>query len=83
MLKTIETDLLDSVTGAGGLSPLSGDVKQSINTNWGGSQTNIANQVIHNHLPPLAPTTVTEYMRQHPEARLQASRNRPIKHGWW
>jgi hypothetical protein len=66
-MQTIDLSLLATVTGAGGFAPLSGDVKQQINTNWGGSQTNIGTQIIH--APPPVAATRTEYLRQHPEAR--------------
>lgn len=45
--------------------PLSGDVTQQINTNWGGTQ-------IINPPPPPAPKPSglrIDYLRQHPEAR--------------
>ncbi|HWM87763.1 MAG TPA: hypothetical protein VNO33_18040 [Kofleriaceae bacterium] len=54
---------LERASGGGDVNaPLSGDVQQQINTNWGGTQ--IVN-------PPAAkkPTTRTEYLRQNPEAR--------------
>lgn len=68
-MKTLTILELSTVTGAGQL-PLSGDVRQNINTNWGGEQTNINTQVINQ--APAAPkpaTTRFEYLRQHPEAR--------------
>jgi hypothetical protein len=77
-MQTIDTEDLATVTGAGSL-PLSGDVKQSINTNWGGSQTNIGTQIIHP--PPHVPTTRTEYLRMHPEARV--INERPLHRGSW
>ncbi len=41
-------DQLSHVTGGAGVrAPLSGDVNQDINTNWGGQQTNIGTQVIN------------------------------------
>ena len=57
-MQTIDLSLLATVTGAGGVAPLSGDVKQHINTNWGGTQTNIGTQIINQ--APRAPTSVVE-----------------------
>ena len=76
-MQTIDLALLVTVTGGAGGLPFSGDNKQNINTNWGGSQTNIGTQIIHNHLPPPIATTRTEYLRQHPEARNYTQR--PIR----
>ena len=55
-------DLEMASGGADNRAPLSGDVNQQINTNWGGTQ------IIN---PPEEPkaTTRTEYLRQNPEAR--------------
>ncbi|HTL36258.1 MAG TPA: hypothetical protein VL326_24165 [Kofleriaceae bacterium] len=78
-MQTIDLALLATVTGAGGASPFSGDVRQDINTNWGGSQTNIKTQIINQ--PPHAPTTVTEYWRQHPELRMQKAK--PVRRPWF
>jgi hypothetical protein len=70
---------LATVTGGGSLrAPLSGDVKQDINTNWGGSQTNIGTQVINE--APKQPTTITEYMRTNPAARLEMIRRGSAVH---
>lgn len=56
-------DLHRACGGAGDVrAPLSGDVTQQINTNWGGTQ------IIHPPAPPV-PTTRVDYLRQHPEAR--------------
>ncbi len=72
MTNTILTlDELATVTG-GASAPFGGNVRQNINTNWGGTQTNIATQIINP--PPHAPTTITEYMRTNPAARLDAMR---------
>lgn len=38
ILEVISLDNLSNVTGGAGGMPLSGDVKQQINTNWGGTQ---------------------------------------------
>ena len=54
---------LDRASGGGDVNaPLSGDVQQQINTNWGGTQ-------IINPPEQKAPATRTEYLRQNPEAR--------------
>ncbi len=37
-MQTIQLRDLESVTGGGGVAPLSGDVNQQIITNWGGTQ---------------------------------------------
>jgi hypothetical protein len=63
------TDLTRTTGGAGG-APLSGDVTQQINTNWGGTQ-------IINPAQPKPPTTVLEYRKQHPELRIGSPR--PIR----
>ncbi len=61
---------LASVTGGGAGLPLSGDVRQNINTNWGGSQTNINTQIVNApQAPAPVPQTRFEYLRLHPEAR--------------
>jgi hypothetical protein len=60
------TQLADVVGGQAVNLPLSGDVSQNINTNWGGTQNITINQ---------APAAVKpsglrfEYLQQHPEAR--------------
>ena len=62
-LPTLSFADLHRTSGGGDVrGPLSGDVTQQINTNWGGTQ------IIN---PPAAPTPTTrfEYLRQHPEAR--------------
>jgi hypothetical protein len=77
MTNTILTlDQLATVTG-GGNAPLGGNVRQNVNTNWGGTQTNINTQVINPpaHLPA---TTITEYLRTNPAARLEALRHNPV-----
>lgn len=62
-LATLSSDDLLRATGGGDVrGPLSGDVRQQINTNWGGTQ-------IINPAPPPTPTTRIDYLRQHPEAR--------------
>jgi hypothetical protein len=48
--------------GADVRAPLSGDVDQQINTNWGGTQ-------IINPPDQPEPATRTDYLRKHPEAR--------------
>ena len=76
MTNTILTlDELATVTGGGNL-PFGGNVRQNVNTNWGGSQTNIATQVINQ--APKAPTTITEYLRTNPAARLEAMQHHPV-----
>jgi hypothetical protein len=67
-MQTIDLLLLATVTGGAGGLPFSGDNKQNINTNWGGSQTNIGTQIIH------APPTKTEWLRQHPNERVYNQR---------
>ncbi len=69
---------LATVTGGSVRAPLSGDVNQDINTNWGGSQTNIGTQNINE--APRQPTTITEYMRTNPAARLDMIRRGPAVH---
>jgi hypothetical protein len=70
---------LSLVTGGAGGAPLSGDVRQNIQTNWGGSQTNIGTQVI-NPAPvaPPPPTTRFEYLRQNPAARFGPPPYKPM-----
>ncbi len=68
-IQTLSLSNLETVTGGGAKLPLSGDVLQHINTNWGGTQTNIAQQVI-NQAPKVA-NTITEFLRTNPEARLK------------
>lgn len=77
MRNHIDSDLLVTVTGGAGGMPLSGDVTQQINTNWGGTQViNPAPQL------PKPPTTVLEYWKQHPELRMNPPRPvRPL--GRW
>lgn len=64
-------DLLATVTGGAGKTPFSGDNNQTIRpqTNWGGTQTNIENQIINQ--APKQPTSVVDFMRQNPAARLE------------
>lgn len=72
MLNQLDLDLLATVTGGAGGMPLSGDVTQQINTNWGGTQViNPPAQL------PKPPTTVLEYWKQHPELRMGSPR--PIR----
>jgi len=79
-MKTIDLALLANVTGAGS-GMFSGDLhqRQDVNTNWGGNQTNIGTQIINQ--APKAPTTVTEYWRQHPELRMQKAK--PVRRPWF
>ena len=79
-MQTIDLDLLATVTGAGN-GAFSGDLhqRQDVNTNWGGTQTNIGTQIINQ--APKVPTTVTEYRRQHPELRMQSAK--PIRRRSW
>jgi hypothetical protein len=67
----VSTEELARVSGGNQRNaPLSGDVNQDINTNWGGTQTNIDTQIVN---PAPAdrpkPTTRIDYLRQNPEAR--------------
>ncbi len=80
MTNTILTiEQLSTVTGGQSVrAPLSGDVNQDINTNWGGNQTNIGTQIINQ--PPKQPTSITEYLRTNPAARLEAIRRGPAVH---
>lgn len=75
-IQTLSADELSSVTGGAGGAPLSGDVEQTIQTNWGGSQTNIGTQIIN----PPAPTATTrfEYLRQNPAARFGPPPYKPM-----
>jgi hypothetical protein len=68
-------------TTGGGNAPLGGNVRQNINTNWGGSQTNINTQIVNPPAPP-PPTTRFEYLRQNPAARFGPPPyvNRPVHH---
>ena len=76
---TLTLAQLSTVTGGGSVrAPLSGDVKQDINTNWGGSQTNIGTQIINE--APKQPTTLTEYIRTNPAARLEMIRRGSAVH---
>jgi hypothetical protein len=78
-MQTISLLDLARISG-GGNAPLGGDVRQDINTNWGGTQTNIGTQIVN---PPLAPppTTRFEYLRQNPGARFGPPPyvNRPVR----
>lgn len=60
--QTLTDDKLNTVTGGAGGLPLSGDVTQQINTNWGGTQ------IIN---PPAAKPSpyLFERMRQDPSLR--------------
>lgn len=66
---TLTSNELETAVGGAGGAPLSGDVTQQINTNWGGTQ--IINQ------GPKPPTTVLEYWKLHPELRMNTPR--PIR----
>lgn len=74
-MKTITTSQLSTVTGGAGGGPLSGDVSQQINTNWGGTQ--IINEA------PKPPTSVVDFMRTNPAARLEQIRrlSTPVRRG--
>jgi hypothetical protein len=78
-VRSLSTRDLERATG-GGNAPLGGDVRQNINTNWGGNQTNINTQIV-NPLPPPPPTTRFEYLRQNPAARFGPPPyvNRPVR----
>jgi hypothetical protein len=75
---SVTSDQLAHVTG-GGNAPLGGNVRQNINTNWGGSQTNINTQVV-NPAPvvPPPPTTRIEYLHQNPAARFGPPPYKPM-----
>jgi hypothetical protein len=75
-IQTLSSDVLVSVTGGAGGMPLSGDVRQNIQTNWGGSQTNIGTQIVN----PPAPTATTrfDYLRQNPDARFGPPPYKPM-----
>lgn len=75
-IQTLSTSELSTVTGGAGGMPLSGDVRQNINTNWGGSQTNIGTQIINPPAP--VPTTRFEYLRQNPAARFGPPPYKPM-----
>ncbi len=62
-LKIIDAALLDTVTGGEFNAPLSGNVTQQINTNWGGTQ--IINEA------KKTTNSIVEFMRTNPEARLK------------
>ncbi len=83
IMKTLDHHDLARATGGGGTMPLSGDVRQNINTNWGGEQTNINTQII-NQAPAPRPmdNTVVGYLRTHPEARLQQMQQRRAVGRW-
>jgi hypothetical protein len=71
-LPTLSAIDLDRTCGGSDLhAPLSGDVTQQINTNWGGTQ-------IINPPPQATPSLRFEYLRQHPEARFAAPPHKPM-----
>lgn len=72
-MQTIERDDLEAVTGGGGVAPLSGDVTQQINTNWGGTQ-NITN------VPPPKPVSPLRYqqLRDNPALRFGPPPYKPM-----
>lgn len=78
MFTSVPDAVLVTATG-GGNAPLGGDVRQNINTNWGGEQTNINTQIV-NPAPvaPEVPTTRTEYLRQNPTARFGPPPYKPL-----
>ncbi len=81
-MQLLTSDQLLAITGGAGNAPLGGNVTQDINTNWGGTQTNIENQTtigtqIVNPAPAPAPYNRFEYLRQHPEARYGAPPYKP------
>ena len=69
------TELLACVTGGAGRAPLSGNVTQDINTNWGGTQTNIGTQIIQQ--APQRPGSMIEWRKQNPH--LMPYKPRPIR----
>jgi len=74
-MKTITISQLSTVTGGAGGGPLSGDVNQQINTNWGGTQ--IINEA------PKPTNSVVDFMRTNPAARLEQMRRQstPVRRG--
>jgi hypothetical protein len=72
-MKTITNKLLSTVTGGATVKgPLSGDNNQNIQTNWGGTQTNIGTQIINE--PPKTTNSVVDFMRNNPAARIEQMR---------
>jgi hypothetical protein len=69
------TELLVLVTGGQTALPLSGNVTQDINTNWGGTQTNIGTQIINP--APQRPSSMIEWRKQNPH--LMPYKPRPIR----
>ena len=76
----LDNNQLERTLGGNGNMPLGGNVRQNINTNWGGSQTNIGTQIV-NPPAPRPPTTRFEYLRQNPAARFGPPPyvNRPVR----
>jgi len=80
--QAISPDDLARVTGGQAINlPWSGAVHQNIITNAPMATQNIT--VVQP--PPAAKpvTSIVEYMRTNPAARLQAMQNRPVVHGGW
>ena len=74
-MKTITNEILSTVTGGAGGAPLSGDVNQQINTNWGGTQ--IINEA------PKQSNSLVERMRTDPVLRFEQQRrlSTPVHRG--
>ena len=70
-VQPLDLEQLATVSG-GGNAPLGGNVRQNINTNWGGSQTNINTQIINQ--APKPTNSIVEYLRTNPAARLEMMR---------
>ncbi len=64
-------DLVHVTGGAGGVGPLSGDVNQQINTNWGGTQ--IINPPVERPSP-----LRFEQLRQNPQLRFGPPPYKPM-----
>jgi hypothetical protein len=70
-LEVISLDNLANVTGGAGGAPLSGDVNQQINTNWGGTQ------IIHPPVERPSPLRF-EQLRQNPQLRFGPPPYKPM-----
>jgi hypothetical protein len=82
ILETVDLDALANVCGGQTVNlPLSGAVRQNIITNapWGTQNITVAPPAAP---PPKPPTSIVEYMRTNPAARLQAMQNHPVRSGW-
>ncbi|HEU0033081.1 MAG TPA: hypothetical protein VFQ53_20755 [Kofleriaceae bacterium] len=68
---SLPLDDLERVCGGAGGMPLSGDVTQQINTNWGGTQ------IINPAPPPVSPYRF-EQLRQNPQLRFGPPPYKPM-----